>query len=246
MIIYSFTNKINGKKYIGQTCKTLEYRVAQHINYANNGHGFKLHEAIRKYGIDNFDIKVECSCSSIDELNLKEIFYINKYDSINNGYNLAPGGGDNPMRSEQVANKHLAKMRSPEVRKKISESIKKSIAKKGGVSQEARNKISQKLKGNQHGKGKVRSIEATLKASRAKFKPVYCTDYSGELVGQFESVQAGAKFLVQFYNTDNWQKMMNIIKYSNVNNKFVKGFLWHYGVPCVETIETINNDNGVE
>lgn len=32
--VYVYTNKINGKKYVGQTCQSLEYR-------ANNGRGYK-------------------------------------------------------------------------------------------------------------------------------------------------------------------------------------------------------------
>lgn len=32
--VYVYTNKVNGKKYVGQTCQSLEYR-------ANNGRGYK-------------------------------------------------------------------------------------------------------------------------------------------------------------------------------------------------------------
>ena len=50
--IYCYTNKINGKKYIGQTTKTLEERADK------NGRGysaqFKFGKAIEKYGWDNF------------------------------------------------------------------------------------------------------------------------------------------------------------------------------------------------
>lgn len=47
--------------------------------------------ALYKYGIENFTFKqiVECDISELNEL---EIFYIKKYDTFNNGYNLTLGG----------------------------------------------------------------------------------------------------------------------------------------------------------
>lgn len=61
-IIYMYTNKVNGKSYIGQT-NNFERRHKQHLQdsyHIHQGHevSHKLpfHAAIRKYGIDNFDI----------------------------------------------------------------------------------------------------------------------------------------------------------------------------------------------
>ena len=58
--IYQYTNKINGKKYIGQT-NNLSRRKKQHIQdsiHCHQGHessyNLPFHCAIRKYGIDNF------------------------------------------------------------------------------------------------------------------------------------------------------------------------------------------------
>jgi|LakMenEpi03Aug12_release.lakeMendotaPanAssembly.Ray.scaffolds.fasta_scaffold00065_149 group I intron endonuclease len=91
------TNKINGKQYIGYTTKTLEERKKAHLCKANspsNKHYFYLFkQAIRKYGIDNFDWEVLETCNSIKECCDKEIYYINNHNTISpNGYNLTEGG----------------------------------------------------------------------------------------------------------------------------------------------------------
>lgn len=55
--IYKFTNKINGKSYIGQSIN-LEKRKKEHEhncfnpNYCN--YGSKFYRALRKYGLENF------------------------------------------------------------------------------------------------------------------------------------------------------------------------------------------------
>ncbi len=59
MIIYKITNLVNNKIYIGQTIKTAEERLKQHI-YAATKHITNTHlsYAIRKYGQDNFKIEI--------------------------------------------------------------------------------------------------------------------------------------------------------------------------------------------
>lgn len=59
--IYCFTNKINNKKYIGQS-RDLETRKKSHLrNYDNPNlvtYNGLFYRAIRKYGIDNFDYEI--------------------------------------------------------------------------------------------------------------------------------------------------------------------------------------------
>lgn len=90
-IIYKITNKVNGKSYIGQTRYTIEFRWRQHQHKKDNTY---FHNAIHKYGIENFSIEVLEECD-IKDLDSKEIFYIAKYDTFNNGYNLTIGGDGN-------------------------------------------------------------------------------------------------------------------------------------------------------
>lgn len=52
-IVYMATNILNGKKYIGQTVKTLSGRKHEHIKHALIGrYTMPFHGSIRKYGKD--------------------------------------------------------------------------------------------------------------------------------------------------------------------------------------------------
>lgn len=52
--IYSITNKINNKVYIGMTTRSVQQRRLEHISRSRyNNYSSKIHSAIRKYGEDN-------------------------------------------------------------------------------------------------------------------------------------------------------------------------------------------------
>lgn len=91
MIIYKVTNNVNNKVYVGKTVYSLETRKSQHIRDAKKSK-FYFHNAIRKYGIDNFlwEILYECNCKH--ELNTKEIKFIQQFNSFGSGYNMTKGG----------------------------------------------------------------------------------------------------------------------------------------------------------
>ena len=62
--VYTHTNKINGKKYVGQTCQIPEKRW-------KNGNGYKrnpyFYNAIQKYGWDNFEHQILASDLTLEE-----------------------------------------------------------------------------------------------------------------------------------------------------------------------------------
>lgn len=90
MIIYKITNLINGKVYIGQTIRKLSERWSSHCHHKNNT---AIHNAITKYGKENFSICVIDNANTRDELDQKEMFWINFYNSLSpNGYNFTKGG----------------------------------------------------------------------------------------------------------------------------------------------------------
>lgn len=92
--IYHITNKLNNKKYIGQTVN-INRRKAVHFNrlYNKNHHSPKLQLAWNKYGEENFEFTYNTfTIKDIEELNFLEIEEIKKYDSFNNGYNMTTGG----------------------------------------------------------------------------------------------------------------------------------------------------------
>jgi len=89
-IIYKVKNKVNGKIYIGQTTRTLKCRMKEHINDQRK---YYLHNALRKYGKENFQWEVLEHCDSKEELDEMEFHYIKQYNSFGkSGYNLTYGG----------------------------------------------------------------------------------------------------------------------------------------------------------
>ena len=91
-VLYCFTNKINNKKYVGQT-----YWEKQRYNQHKNTYEDSVfHRAIKKYGFENFEYEVLLRTNDIDFLNDKEIEYIEKLQTIvPNGYNIDKGGRNN-------------------------------------------------------------------------------------------------------------------------------------------------------
>ena len=97
-IIYKYTNKVNGKIYIGQTVNEKSRKAEHRRAYLRDSVAF--HNAIKKYGFSSFKYKVlfrvECSNKQdlINTLNVKEITAVKFYKSNDPkfGYNLTEGG----------------------------------------------------------------------------------------------------------------------------------------------------------
>ena len=87
---------VNNKKYIGQTINSLEYRRQQHFRESRNPNrrNYYFHNAINKYGEDNFIFEEIDSACTQKELDEKERYWIKYYNSNNKdyGYNLDSGG----------------------------------------------------------------------------------------------------------------------------------------------------------
>ena len=107
-IIYKIENIVNHKVYIGQTSQERGFqdrycRKGQGIERVYNSYLYEqkhnrhynihLFRAIEKYGFDAFVVD-EIFEVALDEceLNEKEIFYIEKFNSFHNGYNSTLGG----------------------------------------------------------------------------------------------------------------------------------------------------------
>lgn len=100
--IYCFTNKINNKKYVGQTINDNNVRYNQHMfsakHESDSQYNTPIHSAIRKWGIENFDYKILAyDIEDIDILNMLEQYYIDLYNcQVPNGYNIESGGKNAP------------------------------------------------------------------------------------------------------------------------------------------------------
>lgn len=229
MIIYKATNIINKKCYIGQTVKTLEKRKADHLNTARRGGGFRFHNALRRYGETNFTWEVIDTTTSIEALNQRESYWINFYDSYNKGYNATLGGENNPMNSDIVIKKHKNVVKSNDFRKKVSYTMKKH-RKNNPFTQETRDKISCKLKGNKHGLGKTRPKDAIEKTSKALAKNIYCVDINNKVIMEFEYVKDGAKWWHEngMEHYAHYRSIMRIIKKSHEDNRYINNIKWIY------------------
>lgn len=87
--IYKITNKINGKCYVGQS-NDIQRRINEHI-WAGDKTRVLVDKAIKKYGKEAFDYEILEICS-LDQLNEKETYWIEKCEAIEKGYNLSKGG----------------------------------------------------------------------------------------------------------------------------------------------------------
>lgn len=87
--VYLTTNLVNNKKYVGQH----EYAGKQ-LDPEYVGSGKLLSKAIKKYGKENFSCEILEWCDTKENLNIREKFWIDHYNAIDNEnfYNLAAGG----------------------------------------------------------------------------------------------------------------------------------------------------------
>ncbi len=90
--IYAIHNIVNDKYYIGQA-KDINERWIQHRSRLKCGthENSHLQAAYDKYQKQNFDFLVVEECN-LEELNDKEVYWIEKYNSYYNGYNQDKGG----------------------------------------------------------------------------------------------------------------------------------------------------------
>ena len=192
--IYKLTSPSN-KCYIGQTINLVERkRTLYSPNKYYSGH--RLDNAIKKYGIENFqyEIIIQIVESSKEKLREKldelEKFYIEKYDSYNNGYNMTLGGsGSNGC------------FQTEESKRKISE---KAKGRKGSMlgrhlTEEQRNKISNFAKTRTGEKnsfyGKTHSEETKLKIGKANSIPILQLDLNENIITEFPSAKDAARSL---------------------------------------------------
>jgi group I intron endonuclease len=118
MHIYKFTHIDSGRCYIGQTIQDPEQRRREHISDSkNNPKEYHFHNALRKYGESAFTFEVIDTASSLEELNLLEEKYVEKFNSIKNGFNIRQAGG-NKLHSEESKERMRAAQRAAHARRR--------------------------------------------------------------------------------------------------------------------------------
>lgn len=87
--IYKITDLTNGMIYIGQS-NNISRRKIEHFN-DNKYNQSKIDQAIITKGKENFSFEIIEECT-VDQLNEKEKYWIQYYDSFDHGYNQTKGG----------------------------------------------------------------------------------------------------------------------------------------------------------
>ena len=133
-IIYVYFNRAKYEKegiekyYVGQTIGTMEQRAGKdgrRYGWDDSNCNSKFARSIRKWGWDAFEGRVLEEVYE-EDLNELEKFYIEQFDSYENGYNSTLGGDGNSgyIRSEESKKKTSIAVKkhyeSPEARKKLS------------------------------------------------------------------------------------------------------------------------------
>lgn len=245
-IIYKATNLINNKVYIGQTIHSLNIRINQHMHNMRINKNRPLYNSMNKYGVDNFSWKVIDVAKNREELNHKEIYWIDYFDSYfykenSNGYNLTVGG-------DSVSGyRHTEETKST-----MSESRKGRLAGENNPmfgrikennpfygkshSQETKEKISKANKGRLVGDSnpnynKERSRETKDRISESRkgkyngekhhnSKPVVQLSKDGEFVARYKTIRESAKSTKGNRNA--------ISQCCKGNQKTSNGYIWMY------------------
>ena len=132
-LIYCWINKINGKIYVGKTTN-LKIRLRDYRCLTSKFRRQpKLHNAVLKYGWDNFSLEIIEESIPVENLNSKEKYWIRHLCTVEFGYNCTYGA-DGPnniseetrekikMHSKGENNPNYGKKHSAETRAKISKS----------------------------------------------------------------------------------------------------------------------------
>lgn len=181
--IYLITNTITQMRYIGATCRTCEERWSEHQIDAKHGRRSLLHESIRTFGPENFEVSILESNVADSDLSSLEIYYIDKLDTFylnGKGYNMTKGGkGVSGYVHTDATKKH------------VSESL------QGHVFPEIRNKkISDKLRGVPKSESHRRALSNAKKGSgKGKDNPFYGKKHSKKTKEAISNANSGPRVL---------------------------------------------------
>ena len=243
--IYLITNKIDGKKYVGQTLvNDVHKRWKQH--FQNNSNCIYLKNALEKYGKDNFKFQIICICFDND-CNNYEISYIRKYNTLApSGYNLREGGKNGRQHPDSNEKRRIAATGKKYSRETIEKSKNNRIPLTGinnhnfgkKMSDEQKIKISNTMKEKYKNKNKDKDKDKDINKDKVKLtdkqynalkiahqklkKKVAQYSLKNELIAIFESVSEAAR------STNNLHQ--SISKCCTGAYKQSKGFIWKHVV----------------
>ena len=201
--IYIIENDVNSKLYVGQT---LDIKKRKRAHFSRGSHSWAVKAALEKYGAGHFDFVLLEACSSEEELNVREVYWILELNTLAPfGYNLKEGGKSGIPVEETRKKMSLAHKGVP-----LSSSHRKAIGQgnKGRkISLETKEKLRIFHTGLEHSevsrqkmsdahKGKKHSEETKRKMSLAK-KGKPKGPHSPERIEKMRIARTGKKFSLE-------------------------------------------------
>lgn len=186
--VYLITNKINGKRYVGQTTRPLIERWREHVK-GHPSFPTAVNRAIQKYGRENFTMETLVCSESLEQLNKDEHFYILLLGTIGShaGYNSRFGEGLGKMPDHvraKISASNMGKTHTPEARAKLSQSLRGRK-----LTPEHRENISKAQMG---GKRSPEACENIRQGKLGSRNPEYRADVSTEAIQALH--EAGVSF----------------------------------------------------
>ncbi len=239
--IYMYRNKINGKVYIGQTVNVY-LRRRQHENPTGQDrtHQFDsdFHRDLREYGIENFEFSLLEECLP-QELNEREVYWINKYKSTEIGYNVKKGGSGGWVNGKPVLQIEIGSGIIVEEYQSIRSAARAVGCNAGDIKRVCIGQLQSAsgyawcLKDDYH-KDKYIGMKQHPRRPFVKAKPVLQIDLqSGEVVNEYPSVHEAAKAMGVHRN--------NIYNVCQHKWKTSCGYRWEYKTTTASKAITIEN-----
>ena len=210
-IIYVVKNK-DDVYYVGETSQTFIERIKNHLRKK----GTDFEKAINKKNMDEFEWTIlESGLPDSKERFEREIYYIEKYNSFHNGFNMTKGGGGTRgiiHTEEHIEKNRLAKIKhfeNPENRKKQSKATSLAYAINPEQAKEHSRLMKKKFDSNTK-EGKTRR-ELTSKKQREHYeknKVKYVLNYKKP---PFFAYKDG-KYIGIFISQSECSRMLNVSK----------------------------------
>lgn len=202
--IYKITNDINDKVYIGKTEFSIEKRFKEHCNDSKRERYEKrpLYNAMNKYGIEHFHIEMVEETDTPEE---REVYWINYYNSYENGYNATLGGDGKKYLDWNLVIKVYENLKNQ-----------KEVAKKLNINPDTVHDI---------------LIQRNIVINRTfKNKIVNMYDENNNFIQTFSSSQEAALFLINNKITNGKSKSVSshIREVCSGKRKRAYGFKWKY------------------
>ena len=197
--IYSITNLVNGKRYIGQSLSHDIYdRWKSHLKNGSNCRYLK--NAFNKYGRKNFKFQVIIICFDSD-CDRYEKEYMDRFNTlVPGGYNLREAG-NNGLQNEETKNKisrtvkeYYSKMTSNERKRKYGDHQRgeknHNFGKKWSL--EKRQRLSKTMK-TAHRNSKNNNTTGLMEANKLRKKKVSCYTKAGDFVATYDSISEAGR-----------------------------------------------------